>query len=304
MSGRVVVVGSLNQDLTVVVDTIPTSGETVLGGEVVYACGGKGANQAIAAARAGAAVRMVGCVGNDPAGDALVEQLRHDGVGTAAVTFVPGPTGLAVIAVDRSGENTIIVSPGANAACTAGTVTDALSDLQPDDVVVAQAEISVDGIAAAADLAAAGGARFVLNLAPPVPLDLSQLRMTALVVNEHEACVVAGQLGVAGPNELAERLGTTVVVTRGADGVLIADADGETHLSAYPADVVVDTTGAGDAFVGALAAALVAGSSLADAVRWGAAAGSIAVAAAGAQGGRATAGAIQRVLGSQPREIV
>jgi ribokinase len=304
--GRVVVVGSLNVDLTLAVRDIPRPGETVLATDQGQGCGGKGANQAVAAARAGAPVRMVGCVGTDPGGDLLLERLGADGVEVGRVTRGEWPTGLAVVAVESSGENAIIVAAGANEHCDPEQVTAALADLGPGDVVVAQAEIPQAAIAAAARSATATGARFVLNLAPPIRVDRELLdAVTVLVVNEHEAAAVLEQLGgtvdpgaPAPAPQLASRLGAAVVVTLGGRGVLLVDAPGAEPVGVppIPPPRIVDTTGAGDAFVGALCAALAQGHPLAEAVRWGAAAGSIAVAAAGAQGGRATPSAIKDLL--------
>jgi ribokinase len=312
--GRVVVVGSLNVDLTLNVAAIPRPGETVLALDQGQGCGGKGANQAVAAARAGAATLMVGCVGTDPGAELLLARLGADGVDVSRVTAGPWPTGLAVVAVDETGENAIIVAAGANGHCGAGQVRDALADLRSGDVVVAQGEIPVDAIGAAASAAAAAGARFVLNLAPPVPVGPELLAGVAvLVVNEHEAAAVLDRAGVAtGPDprdrdgvarQVAVTSGAAAVVTLGGRGVLLAEAPdaAQVEVPAIRPPRIVDTTGAGDAFVGALCAALAGGYPLADAVRWGAAAGSIAVAAAGAQGGRATPEAIQALLDSDNR---
>lgn len=294
-----VVVGSLNTDLALTVRTVPGPGETVLGGGPSYRCGGKGANQAMAAARSGATVRMVGCVGSDAGGEQLLAELSGAGVDVDTVRTVDGPSGLAVVVVAEDGENMIIVVPGANAACTRGVITAGLATLTPADVVVAQGEIPVEAIAAAAGCARRAGARFVLNLAPPVAVDLVPGAVQVLVVNEHEAAELAGSHDGRPERcarELADRLDATVVITLGADGILLADRSQLIRLPAYVPNRVVDTTGAGDAFVGAMVAALAAGQPLEIAVRWGAAAGSITVESGGAQSTDLSAARIEQVL--------
>lgn len=303
-TGRVVVVGSLNADLILTVDAVPGPGETVLGGGPTYGCGGKGANQAMAAARVGATVAMVGCVGDDAGGDRWLAELTDAEVDVTGLRRMAGPTGLAVVAVAEDGENAIIVAPGANAACSPTVVADGLRGLIAADVVVAQGEIPVPAIVAAVDQAHQIGARLVLNLAPPVAVDLAPGGLHALVVNQHEAAVLLGDLADDPQRhavELARRLDTTVVITLGGAGVLWAGVDGVSRVDAYPPDRVVDTTGAGDAFVGAFAAALAAGRPISEAVRWGAAAGSIVVATVGAQSPELSAARIEQLVTGQPR---
>jgi len=283
--GRVFVVGSLNLDLVLAVETCPAPGETVLARAVSRGCGGKGANQAVAAARAGAQVLMVGCVGDDPGAGLLRDALGAAGVDASGVVGVHGESGLAVVTVSADGENQIVVAPGANLQADEGVVSAGLASLGAGDVVLAQAEIPVAAIRATAKVAKERGARFVLNLAPPLDLILEGLELDTLLVNQHEAAAIAAGNS---PEELAcglaDRLATRVVVTLGAEGVMVA-GDGPPHrLAAYPPARVVDTTGAGDAFAGAFAAALADGAGVDDAVRFGAAAGSLTVAAAGAQG--------------------
>ncbi len=283
--GRVFVVGSLNLDLVLTVDTCPAPGETVLTRGVSRGCGGKGANQAVSAARAGAQVLMVGCVGDDQGAQLLREALAAAGVDASRVVSVPGESGLAVVTVSGDGENQIVVAPGANRQLDEAMVRSGLAALTGDDVVLAQAEIPVAAIRAAAAVAGERAARFVLNLAPPVELALVGLGLHTLLVNQHEAAAIAtGNSAEDLATGLAELLATRVVVTLGADGVMVA-GDGPPHqLPAYRPQRVVDTTGAGDAFAGAFAAALANGAGIDDAVRFGAAAGSLTVAAAGAQG--------------------
>ncbi|HEX7131127.1 MAG TPA: PfkB family carbohydrate kinase, partial [Iamia sp.] len=220
--GRVVVVGSINDDLVVTADRLPGPGETVRGAAIAHSSGGKGANQAVAAARAGAEVRMVGCIGRDEAGDRLVAGLAAAGVDTSAVTPVDAPTGVAVVTV-AGGENCIVVVPGANAV-----VRDTGLALEPDDVVVAQLETPIATTTAVFHRAKAAGATTVLNPAPAaaVPADLLAL-VDHLVVNEHEVEMVLGVAAtdlVADRNDARARLRAattaTVHLTLGGEGAL------------------------------------------------------------------------------------
>lgn len=300
MSGRVCVVGSLNTDLVLSVERIARPGETVLADDSAEGAGGKGANQAIAAARAGGRVSMIGCVGTDPAGERLKSALASAGVEVAGVGVAAVATGLAVVLVGNDGENAITVVPGANVRLTSPAVVVGLTDLSDGDVVVAQGEVAWSAVATAAELARKAGARLVLNLAPysVVPDGLIDL-VDVLVVNEHEAGLLASWAGVAPTAaDLAIGLGRSVVVTQGASGCVVAESDGQIHtLAGLSAGEVVDTTGAGDAFVGAMVAGLAEGFSLPAAARWGTAAGAIAVTAGGAQGAPASRAQIVSLVG-------
>jgi len=297
------VVGSLNEDLVLAVERIPSPGQTMPGRYVGRSCGGKGANQAVAAARAGAAVRMVGCVGDDDAGARLLRALADEGIDVSAVARVDGPTGLAVVSVAGDGENAIVVAEGANRHCTPDLVRTALADLSTDDLVVAQGEVPVDAVRAAAERARAASASFVLNLAPVVDLDPSDTSVGLLVVNEHEAMALARRIGCTSQEisdqaaHLSRAWNSPVVVTLGPAGAWCAAGGVTEHFDAVRVERVVDTTGAGDAFVGAMAAVLSLGRPLREATRWGLAAGAIAVASDGAQGGRATPERIRTLLG-------
>lgn len=303
----VVVVGSANADLVVRVGRHPGPGETVLGSDLVIHPGGKGANQAVAAARLGARVAMVGRVGADAHGELLVGALERDGVDTSALLRGGTPTGVALITVGEDGENTIVVAPGANARVTGTEAADAVRRFGWARVVSAQLEIPPEAVAAAARAAQQRGARFVLNASPP---DLLADRGFAaevlplcdpLVVNEHEARFLAGDGDDHGSGLL--RLGVrSAVVTLGERGaVVLTKGGGRTEVPGVPVEVV-DTTGAGDAFTGALAWRLGLGTSgsgvgsgfesgvgrgaeaaLVDAVRWAVRAGAAAVRAYGAQ---------------------
>jgi ribokinase len=287
----VVVIGSINQDLVVSVARHPQPGETVFGAGLRWFPGGKGANQAVAAARYGAPVHLVGAVGADGTGTALLTELRAAGVDTAAVaTIASVATGLAVIAVDPVGENTIIVVPGANRAWGPEALTAvALSDLMARSaVVVVSAEIRPDVVDAAVARGQASGARVVLNLAPAVALAGPALAAAdPLVVNESEAGWLLDRVvdGVDSASRAARDLALvarSAVVTLGPSGAVWAAGDVHGHQMA-PAVAVVDTTGAGDAFVGVLAAELAFGSSLPAAIGGAVRAASMSVTRAGAQ---------------------
>jgi ribokinase len=286
---RVTVLGSLNTDISLPVPHLPAPGETVLTtGSAVLGAGGKGANQAVAAARLGAAARMAGCCGDDDFGARLRAALAAEGVDPAGVRAVPGAvSGVALITVDEAGENAIAVAQGANGLAGEAEVAAALA--VPCDVLVLSAEIPAGTLAAALDGARQRGVPTVLNLAP-VPAAAAGLLAAGpgwLVVNEHEAATVLGSevTGVAGAQAAATRLagGTGhAVITLGAAGAVLAGPEG---AAAVPGFAVrsVDSVGAGDAFVGALAVALAAGVDPAGAVRAACAAGAAATTRRGAQ---------------------
>lgn len=300
--GRVVVVGSVNADLIVTVQRHPRPGETVLGDGSAVLPGGKGANQAVAAARLGADVALVGAVGSDTNAETALGELRAAGVDLTAVATVPGPTGLAVVTVAADGENTIVVVPGANAAVGPDDLLDRVPALGPGTVLLLQGELPRDTVEAAARAAASAGCRVVLNLAPAIPLEPDVVLLAdPLVVNEHEAGFALQLLDgegdttppepdvVAAASVLASRLvaaGTpSVVVTVGGAGAVAhpgSAAPGPVHL---PAAAVppVDTTGAGDAFVGAMAARLATGTELVPAATTAVRVGTLTVQRRGAQ---------------------
>jgi ribokinase len=306
---RLTVLGSLNMDVSVTVPRLPAPGATVLGGAASFAPGGKGANQAVAAARLGGTVRMVGCVGDDDFGARLVAALAADGVDASGVRAVPGmPTGIAMITVDEAGENIITVAPGANREV--GVAEIAAVGGAPADVLVVSAEIPVSAIRAALATQAgpgpAGPPVRVLNLAP-APAEAAELLATGvdwLVVNESEAAAVlgrpvAGLEGAAGAaTDLVTRGSRHVIVTAGAEGAAYCGPSNRhsTGLGkgtgAYAAVTVpgfrvhaVDTVGAGDTFVGALAVGLAAGIAPFDAAAAAAAAAATATTRPGTQPG-------------------
>jgi len=266
----VVVVGSGNLDLVSQVERIPAPGETVLSTGFATHAGGKGNNQATAAARAGADTTFVGAFGDDEPGTRLRAGLAADGV-TLLVRTVPGPTGTALIAVSAAGENSIVVNPGANAALRDLTAEERTA-VAGAGIVLLQLEIPLETVVEAVQ-AATG--TVVLNAAPAHPLPSAMLdAVDVLVVNEHEAALLGG----------ADRLLDAVpalVITLGADGALVRTRDESTQVPGIPIDVV-DTTGAGDTFCGALAARLDEGATLAEATRFATAAAALSVRRAGA----------------------
>jgi ribokinase len=279
---RVVVVGSINADLVVVTERLPGPGETVSGGRFARHGGGKGANQAVAAARLGARVAMVGAVGADELGDAALRELEAEGVDVSAVARLDEPTGVALIVVDADGENQIAVASGANAALTAGQV--ALS-LDGDGVVLLGHEVPDDVVIAGAEAAAAAGWTPILNPAPAREIpDRVLAAGPILTPNASEAARLTGEEDPeAAARKLRERTGAAVLVTLGARGALLLDRELE-RLGAPRVDVV-DTTGAGDTVNGALAAELAAGRTLADAARFAIAAAAVSTGREGARGG-------------------
>ena len=284
---QVTVLGSLNMDISVTVPRLPEPGATVLGSAARFTPGGKGANQAVAAARLGASVSMAGCVGDDDFGRRLLAALREEGVGHDGVRVTPdAPTGLAMITVDHAGENIITVASGANREV--GDREIAAARRAEGDVLIICAEIPVPVIKAA--MAQAG--RAILNLAPAPPEAgaIVAAGVDWLVVNETEAGAVLGRpvRGLAEAGEAAAALLTAgarhAVVTAGAHGAALAGPDGAGTIGAFRVDAV-DTVGAGDTFVGALAVALAAGIPAAEAVRAASAAGATAATRPGAQAG-------------------
>ena len=297
----IVVFGSLNADLVFAMDRLPGPGETVLTRGYDFYPGGKGGNQAVAAARAGAAVRMFGWVGRDDHGTRLIELQRAAGVDVAGIGRDAAPTGLAFIAVDRAGENQIVVASGANGQARAADVPDRV--LGPDSLVVAQMELAAGETAAVLRRARARGARTLLNLAPALPIDPAALgAVDWLVVNRVEAAMLAAPFGLAdaAPAAVAHRLarahGLICIVTLGRDGAIAADAGQAWAVDAL-AVTAIDTTGAGDAFVGNLAAALDGGATLASALRRAGVAAGLACTATGAQSALPDRAAIDRAEG-------
>ncbi len=288
---RVIVLGSLNMDISVSVPRLAGPGETVLGGAARLRPGGKGANQALAAARLGASVRMAGCCGPDEFGVTCRAALRAAGVDVTGVRVVgAAATGLALITVDAAGENSITVAPGANGLAADAEVAAAFA--APAAVAVLSAEIPVPVLATAAARARAAGMTTILNLAP-VPEEAHRLLASGvdwLVVNVPEAAALLGRpvAGLAGAAAAAAALAAAgarhVVVTAGPAGAVLSGAAGDGAVPGFSV-TAVDSVGAGDAFVAALAVAVAGGLPPAEAVRLACAVGATAVTRAGAQDG-------------------
>ncbi|HZR54392.1 MAG TPA: PfkB family carbohydrate kinase [Streptosporangiaceae bacterium] len=286
----VVVVGSINEDVMLRLGRPIRPGETITAQRVERRPGGKGANQAVAAAAAGADVAMLGAVGDDTAGTRMVDDLRRRGVHTGSVRTVAGvSTGTAYVTVTPDGENTIVLDPGANEFVDAAAVEAAWPSLPPAGVLLSLLEIPLAGVIAAIRLAVKTSMRPVVTLAPAMPVPGELLSgLDPLLVNEHEAAFLldVGDLDgdVLDAAAALLRLGPkSAVVTAGAAGAAVADAGGARLLPAVPVREVVDTTGAGDAFAGALAAALGREADLDAAVTAGLRAGAEAVQRAGAR---------------------
>jgi len=267
VSPELVVLGSANLDVVYRVAAIPRAGETVLATGESRHPGGKGLNQAVAAARAGTTTAFVACIGNDAAGEELLDVILEAGIETSTVRRVNASTGTALITVQDDGDNAIVVAAGAN-----GTLR-GLTDIQRDavaaaQVLVAQLEVPLEVVVEAARVARRSGTRFVLNVAPARFLDDDVLELVdVLVANEHEAATLTGEPEPMQSAQLLLDRVPAVVVTTGASGCLVVtrDRQGE-HLPAAPADVV-DTTGAGDTFTGVLAAGMASGMSLHESTR-------------------------------------
>jgi ribokinase len=300
---RIVVVGSSNTDMIIKIDRIPKPGETRLGGEFLMAAGGKGANQAVAAARAGGDVTLVARVGQDMFGQRAVAGLREHGVNVDHVQYDKCPSGVALIFVAEDGENSIAVGSGANARLSPADVRKAKGAVAKAEVLLLQLESPLDAVQAATDLAAAAGATVILNPAPAQPLPAKLLKKVSILTpNETEAELLTG-VKVNGDASCAQaanillRMGVeTVIITLGAQGAFVASATMKQRVPGFNAKAV-DTTAAGDAFNGTLAVALSEGMPMIDAVRFANAAGAISVTRMGAQPSAPTRKEIEKLAG-------
>lgn len=303
MKPNLVVIGSSNTDMIIRLDRIPRPGETVLGGEFVTAAGGKGANQAVAAARAGGRVTFVARVGQDMFGDQALVGFRRDGINVEFVFRDPtAPSGVALIFVAQDGENSIAVAGGANARLSPADVRRAQAALTSASTLVLQLETPLKTVVAAAQTAARAGARVILNPAPAQALPDQLLRRVSLLTpNETEAELLTGVrvTSDATAAKAAERLlargAQAVVLTLGARGVLMATPEGQRRIPGFRVKAI-DTTAAGDVFNGALAVALAEGKPLPAAARFACAAAAISVTRLGAQPSAPTRREIDRFL--------
>ncbi|MGA3800812.1 ribokinase [Pseudomonas fluorescens] len=290
MPAKVVVIGSLNMDLVTRAPRLPKGGETLIGQSFTTVSGGKGANQAVAAARLGARVSMIGCVGNDAYGEALRGALLAEQIDCQAVSTVDGSSGVALIVVDDSSQNTIVIVPGANGALTAEAIDRFDSVIRAADVLICQLEVPDASVGHALKRGRELGKTVILNPAPasrPLPADW-YASIDYLIPNESEASALSGlsvdslDTAQAAATRLIALGAGKVIITLGAQGSLFADGQRFEH---FPAPVVkaVDTTAAGDTFVGGFAAALAAGQDEVQAIRFGQVAAALSVTRAGAQ---------------------
>ena len=303
MTAHIAVVGSLNMDLVARSPRIPQPGETIIGGDFRTVPGGKGANQAVAAARLGARVSMVGRVGRDTFAGPLLDNLAAAGIDHSFVTQDPqAATGVALIVVDDAGQNSIVVASGANMRLSPADVDGAETAIAGADVLLLQLESPLETVTRAAEVARAHGVIVILNPAPARSLPGSLLSLVdVLIPNESETALLTGlpvgdQAEAEAASTALRGLGVgTVILTLGERGALLAREEGAEHLPAF--DVTpVDTTAAGDAFVGGFAVALAEGRSLAEAVRWGNAAGGLATTKLGAQSSLPTRQELEALL--------
>lgn len=301
--------GSLNVDLAIPVAKLPAPGETVLGPDYSTVPGGKGANQALAAARAGAKVYMAGRVGRDGMAEIALGELKKAGVDITHVEPDDHPTGIAAICIDRAGQNMIVVASGANMSALERQIPDAL--VGPGTIVMLQMEVWPAQNWALVARASARGAKVLLNAAPAGPIPgIALAALGWLIVNENEAVAVAASLGLGalGPKAAARAISraadVAVIVTLGGEGAVAYSPDGDYAIGALPV-TPVDTVAAGDAFVGAFAAAIDAGADLPNALRYGSVAGGLACLVRGAQSSLPTKDMIDARLGDlQPAKAL
>jgi len=290
MNARICVVGSLNMDLVTRTPRIPIPGETIIGHEFFTAPGGKGANQAVAAARLGAQVSMVGRVGADDFGQAMRRALTEDDIDCACVfEDETAGTGIAAILVDDAGENSIVVASGANARLSPADVERAQAAIAGADALLLQLETPLETVIRAAEIARAHHVAVLLNPAPArTDLDALLPLVDVLILNESETALLTGlpvedEAALLAAADALRATGVGVIIlTLGAQGALLVQASGAEAIPAFPVDAV-DTTAAGDAFVGGFAVALAEKKPLGEAVRWGNAAGGLAATKLGAQ---------------------
>jgi len=290
MRNRIIVVGSSNTDMIVKTPRLPRPGETVLGGEFAQAAGGKGANQAVAAARAGGSVSFIGCVGKDLLGDQSIAGLEKDGIDTNLVMRIPDkPSGVALILVDENGENSIAVAPGANQDLSAGHIEKSGDMFRSSSIALIQLEIPLETVETAARIASENDALVILNPAPARMIGDGLLETVDIITpNRTEAEILTG-MGISNEDSLKNassilrgRGAGTVIITLGAEGAYISGPDYEGVAPGFKTEAV-DTTAAGDTFNGALAVALTLGKTIDEAARFANAAAAISVGKMSAQ---------------------
>lgn len=288
-SGRIAVVGSLNLDYFTRVESLPTPGETVAASKLTFYQGGKGANQAVAAARQGASVSLIGCVGADEGGSAYLRALEEEGISLDHVRVVPGATGSAFITVDREGENMIVIAPGANSELRRQDVQGARSVLETCDVLLCQFEVPTPALVEAIQIANRAGVTVVVNPSPLHPaFPWEDVRTEFLIANENEAAsILEFEASATAFGAVAERLqelrADTLIVTRGGDSTLSFSREGGFHEIPVLSVLPVDTVGAGDAFAGCFSARISQGASLEAALRAANCAGALTTLGPGAQ---------------------
>ena len=303
---RIAVLGSINIDLVVRCPHLPAPGETIIAGESLEIPGGKGANQAVSAARAGGDVSMIGRVGDDAFAGTLLENLRRENIDTSQVGETDDcASGLAVVAVEASGENAIMVVPGSNGRVSPTDVLAAADVIRGADVLLLQLEIPLDAVIAASEIAADSGVPVILDPAPmPASLPSQILSVDFVCPNRSEASAIVGRRietvdaarDAAAP--LHQQGARNVIITLGGDGAVVSDGDLVEWIKAFPI-TPVDTTAAGDAFAGAFAVRLADNASLIEAARFAAAAGAIAATRLGAQVAMPTRSEIEQLVGSK-----
>ncbi len=300
---KILVVGSINMDLVVRVPHSPKPGETVLGGDFETFPGGKGANQAVAAARMGGEVTMVGRVGNDDFGNTLIQGLVEDKIKTThVIKDSKARTGVAMISVAADGENMIVVASGANANVSVEDVGNTRSLMRETDLLLVQLECPLETVTAAIELAKAYGVPVVLNPAPAQPLPKSLLKnVDYLTPNQNELLILTGEANLKDGIEKIQKWGLkNLIITLGANGARVISEGIDQHIPAHEI-TAVDTTAAGDAFNGALAVAIAEGKPLLDAVSYGMAAGALASTKRGAQPSLPTRESVKNLLANQRR---
>jgi ribokinase len=297
----VIVIGSVNEDVSVMTPRLPRPGETVIGTRHFFGPGGKGANQSVAVARLGGNVGLIAMVGADEVGGSMLEGLADEGVDVSGVGIDPeAATGIAVITIDANAENTIVVSPGANHRLTPEHIERNATAISNARVVLAQLEVPLETIEAAARISRGV---FCLNPAParPLPAELLE-RVDVLVPNRSELSALSGSGVVVGNNEVADvarslRPHRPTVVTLGGDGAVLVEGAQTRRFQAFAVEAI-DPTGAGDAFCGALAFSLSRGDALEEAVAFSSAAGAVSVTQAGAQSGMPSLGQVEALVGA------